>query len=67
LLASAKKIFKKLGKSYLNQRAPPDFERVKELWEYKDVLDLKTVFNWRDEAGIREGVLYDDGKVEFEE
>jgi len=31
------------------------------------VLDLKTVFAWRDEVGIRRGILYEDGKVEFEE
>ena len=37
------------------------------LWEYKDVLDLRTVLTWRDEVGIRRGVLYEDGKVEFEE
>ena len=38
-----------------------------ELWEYKDVLNLMTVFTWRNEVGIRRGVLYEDGKVEFEE
>ena len=65
-LASAKRVFKKLARSYLDKRVPPDPERVKDLWEYKDVLDLKTVFAWRDEAGIRRGVLYEDGKVEFE-
>ena len=49
------------------KRAPPDPESVRELWEYKDVLDLMTVFTWRDEVGIKRGVLYEDGKVEFEE
>ena len=48
-------------------RAPPDAESVKELWEYQDVLDLKTVFTWCNEVGIKRGVLYEDGKVEFDE
>ena len=67
LLASAKRVFKKLARSYLNRRAPPDTESLRELWEYKDVLDLKTVLAWRDEVGIRRGVLYEDGRIEFEE
>ena len=45
----------------------PDPERVRDLLEYKDELDLSTVFAWRDESGIRRGVLYENGKVEFEE
>jgi hypothetical protein len=40
---------------------------MRELWEYRDILDLQTVFTWPDEVGIRKGVLYEDGKVEFEE
>ena len=66
-LASAKRLFKRLARSYLNKRAPPDPERVRELWKYKDILDLETVFTWRDEVGIRRGVLYEDGIVEFEQ
>ena len=62
-----KRIFKKLARSYLKKRTRPDPESVRELWEYKDILELKTVFTWRDEVGIRRGVLYEDGKVEFEE
>jgi hypothetical protein len=65
-LTAAKKIFKKLTRSYLDKRAPPDPESMRELWEYKDVLDLKTVFTWRDEVGIRRGVLYENGKIEFD-
>ena len=66
-LVSAERLFKKLARSYLKKRAPPDPESMRELWEYKDVLDLMTVFTWRNEVGIRRGVLYEDGKVEFEE
>ena len=66
-LASAKHLFKKLARSYLKKRAPPDLENVRELWNYKDVLDLRTVFTWRDEVGLKRGVLYEDGKIEFEE
>ena len=30
-------------------------------------LDLVSVLRWRDEVGLRRGVLYDEGKVEFEQ
>ena len=30
-------------------------------------MDLKTVFSWRDEVGVKRGVFYEDGKIEFEE
>ena len=30
------------------------------------MLDLKTVFTWCDEVGVRRGVLYEDGKIEFD-
>lgn len=29
-------------------------------------MDLKSVLTWRDELGIRRGVLFEDGKIEFE-
>ena len=48
-------------------RLPPHQDQMRELWKYKDVLDLETVLTWRDEVGIRRGVLYNDGKLEFEE
>jgi hypothetical protein len=65
-LASAKRVFNKLARSYLDNRAPPNPEIMKESWKFKDVLDLKSVFTWCDEVGIKNGVLYEDGKVEFE-
>jgi len=66
-LAAAKRVFKQLARSYVDKRLPPHQDQMRELWKYKDVLDLETVLTWRDEVGIRRGVLYDDGKVEFEE
>jgi len=32
-----------------------------------DLKTVKTVLAWRDEVGVRRGILYEDGKVEFEE
>jgi len=66
-LRSAKLLFKKLARSYLKNRAPSNPESVKELWEFQDLLDLKTIFAWHDEVGVKRGVIYEDGKVEFEQ
>jgi hypothetical protein len=61
-LVSAKRLFKKLTRSYVKNRAPPDPESMRELWKYEDILDLMTVFTWRHDVGIRRGVLYEDGR-----
>src|SRR5438045_9559586 len=60
-IASAKRIFKNLARSYLDERAPPDRNSVRELWKYKDILDLTTVFGWRDELDIRRVGLFEHG------
>ena len=39
---------------------------MKELWEFSDLLDLRTVLKWRDEAGIKHGILFENGKIEFD-
>ena len=65
-LSKAKRLFKRLGKLYLDKRQPPPENEVKELWEFSDLLDLRTVLKWRDEAGIKSGILFEDGKIEFD-
>lgn len=66
-LSTAKRLFKRLAKIYLDKRQPPSENKVKELWEFRDLLDLKTVLKWRDEAGVKRGILFEDRKVEFDE
>ena len=65
-LSKAKCIFKKLAKLYLDKRQSPAENEVKELWEFSDLLDLRTVLKWRDEAGIKHGILFENGKIEFD-
>ena len=65
-LSKAKRIFKRLAKLYLDKRQPPAENEVKELWEFSDLLDLRTVLKWRDEAGIKQGILFENGKIEFD-
>jgi hypothetical protein len=35
--------------------------------EFSDLLDLRTVLKWRDETGIECGVLFENGKIGFDE
>ena len=65
-LSKAKRIFKRLARLYLDKRQPPAENEVKELWEFSDLLDLRMVLKWRDEAGIKQGILFENGKIEFD-
>ena len=65
-LSKAKRIFKRLARLYLDKRQPPAENEVKELWEFSDLLDLRTVLKWRDEEGIKRGLLFENGRIEFD-
>lgn len=54
-LAAAKRAFKKLARSYVDKSLPPHHDQMRELWKYKDVLDLETILTWRNEVGLRRG------------
>jgi hypothetical protein len=66
-LAAARRAFKKLARYYRDNMTPPDEEHMRELWQYEDELDLESVLRWRDEVGLKRGVLFENGKVEFDE
>jgi hypothetical protein len=66
-VSKARRMFRKLAKSYLEQRKPPPEDEVAELWQYSDVIDYRKLLLWRDEVGIKKGVLYDTGKVMFDQ
>jgi hypothetical protein len=66
-LSKARHIFKRLARFYLDKRKSPAENEVKELWEFSDLLDLRMVLKWRDEAGIKRGILFENGKIEFDE
>jgi len=65
-LSKAKRIFKSLAKLYLDKRQPPAENEMKVLWEFSDLLELTMVLKWRDEAGIKRGILFENGKIEFD-
>jgi Nucleoporin autopeptidase len=45
-LVSARRLFRKLAKEYLEQRKPPSSEELINLWHYDDIIDIKTFIKW---------------------
>ena len=64
--ATAKRLFKNLARRYLQQRHPPPKEDVEQLWQFSDIIQLRDVVQWKDEAGVKRGILFHEGKIEFD-
>jgi hypothetical protein len=65
--AKAHRIFRKLARSYLEKKKPPPEDEMTELWQYSDIIEYRKLLRWRDEVEIRKGILYDAGKVMFDQ
>jgi hypothetical protein len=37
------------------------------LWRMREYIDFEDIVVWRDEVGVKKGVVYDEGKVRFNE
>jgi len=48
-------------------RRPPPHEEMQRLWQMREYVDLDSIRKWRDEFGVKKGVMCDDGKVIFDE
>jgi hypothetical protein len=48
-------------------RCPPPDEEMERLWQMREYVDLDSIRKWRDEVGVKKGVMCDDGKVIFDE
>ena len=48
-------------------RRPPPDEEMERLWQMREYVDLDSIRKWRDEVGVKKGVICDDGKVIFDE
>ena len=62
-----KMLFKKLCRRYLKLHAPPPDKDMDPLWRMGEYVDVENIRKWRDEIGVKKGVVCDDGKVIFDE
>jgi hypothetical protein len=60
-------LFKKLCRRYLKLRRPPPDKEMEPLWRMREYVDVENIRKWRDEIGVKKGVVCDDGKVIFDE
>jgi hypothetical protein len=62
-----KMLFKKLCRRYLKLRHPPPDKEMEPLWRMREYVDVENIRKWRDEIGVKKGVICDNGKVIFDE
>jgi hypothetical protein len=60
-----KALFKKLCRRYMKRHTPPADKEMALLWRMRECVDAEDIKAWRDEIGIRKGVVCEDGKVIF--
>ena len=61
-----KALFKKLCRRYMKWKTPPADKEMEPLWRMRKYVDVEDIITWRDEVGVRKGVVCEDGKVIFE-
>ena len=62
-----KALFKKLCRRYMKRQTPPADKEMEPLWRMREYVDVEDIIAWRDEVGVRKGVVCEDGKVIFNE
>jgi hypothetical protein len=63
-----KKLFKQLSRSYMSKRRIPSDKEMQGLWAEKASITFEDIIHWKDEIGLKRGVLFDeDGTVLFDE
>jgi len=60
-----KTLFKKLCRQYQKRQTPPTDKEMAPLWRMREYVDFEDIVAWRDEAGVKKGVVYENGKVLF--
>jgi hypothetical protein len=65
---SAKRIFRHLAKLYNENHMPPENSEILKLTDLKEEFGWSDIIQWRDELGIKRGLIYeDDGSIIFEQ
>ena len=49
----------------MKRQTPPTDQEMEPLWQMRDYVEFEDVIAWRDEVGVRKGVVYDEGNVIF--
>jgi hypothetical protein len=62
-----KLLFKKLCRRYQKRQTPLADHEMEPLWMLRDHLNFEDFITWRDQVGVKKGVVYEDGKVLFNE
>jgi hypothetical protein len=68
VVAVANRIFKRIGRAYMQKQRPPSASGLAEINQYRHAFTWQDVIEWSDQIGLHHGVTYDDdGTVQFEE
>ena len=51
----------------MKRQTPPADKEMEPLWRMSEYVDVEDIITWRDEVGVRKGVVCEDGKVIFDE
>jgi hypothetical protein len=62
-----KMLFKKLCQYYLKLHHPSPDKEMMSLWRMWEYINVENICKWRNEIGVKKGIVYDDGKVNFDE
>jgi len=51
----------------MKRQTPLTDKEMEPLWRMREYIDFEDIVAWRDEVGVKKGVVYDEGKVLFKE
>jgi hypothetical protein len=51
----------------LKTQTPPTDKEMEPLWEMREHIDFEDIVVWRDEVGVKKGLVYENGRVLFNE
>jgi hypothetical protein len=62
-----KTLFKKLYRKYLKTQTPSIDKEIESLWEMREYIDFEDIIIWRDEVDVKKDLVYENGRVLFNE
>ena len=51
----------------MKRQTPPTNQEMEPLWKMQEYVEFEEIVAWRDEVGVRKGVVYENGRVLFNE
>ena len=51
----------------MKTQTPPTDKEMEPLWEMRKYTDFEDIMVWRDEVGVKKGLVYENGRVLFNE